>query len=136
MQAVATDASVPLFRPRVVLAESQLTLQQMQLRADWLRQRAFGEATHADIVVQGYRQPDGSLWRINQLVPVTSPALGLDQDLLVGRVEFGLAAHEGQVTKLRVAPIQAYTPNPGQVRIHKRHGGGGAPVWGGAGGIP
>jgi prophage tail gpP-like protein len=135
LQATASDPTVPRFRPRVWLAESQLSQACMQLRANWLRQSAFGQATHADIVVQGYRQPDGSLWRINQLVPVTAPSLGVDQDLLIARVEYGLSAAEGEVTRLRVAPAEAFTPDPGQVRIRKHKGQGGAPIWTGAGGI-
>ena len=137
MQAVAIDTTVPRYRPRVVLAESQLTQEGMQLRANWLRQSAYGNSTKADITVAGWRQPDGTLWTVNQLVPVTSPALGVDQDLLIARVEFELSAQSGRTTKLTLGPVEGYTPDPGQVRLHKRKGrgrGGNNPVWTGAGG--
>jgi len=137
MRVVAYDTDVPRYRPRVVLAESQLTLAGMQMRANWLRQAAFGHSVSADITVAGWRQADGSLWQRNQIIAVTSPTLGVDQDLLIARVEFALAAGTGRTTTLHVAPVQAYTPDPGQVKLHKHKGkghGGNCPNWQGAGG--
>ncbi len=139
LRAEADDASVPRYRPRVVIAESQLSLAQMQQRANWLRQRAFGMATSADITLAGWRQADGSLWQPNLTVPVTSSALGVDADLLIARVEFNLSAQSGRTTTLHVGPVQAFTPDPGAVRMHKAHGKrrrrGGCPTWHSAGGI-
>jgi prophage tail gpP-like protein len=136
MQATSHDGDVPRYRPRVVLAESQLTQAGMQLRANWLKQAAFGKSIAASITVAGWRQPDGTLWTVNQMVNVTSAALGVDQDLLIARVEFGLSASEGRITTLTVGPVQGFTPDPGQVRLRKKRGGKAAncPVWTGAGG--
>jgi prophage tail gpP-like protein len=137
MEAVAHDSTVPRYRPRVVLAESQLTAAGMQLRANWLRQAAYGNATKAEITVAGWRQPDGTLWTVNTLVPVTSPSLGVDQDLLIARVEFELSARAGRTTKLHVGPVEGFTPDPGEVKIHKKKGNGkgaNCPTWTGAGG--
>lgn len=136
-RAVALDPTVPRYRPRIVLAESMLTGAGLQLRANWLRQQAFGAGTRALITVQGWRQPDGTLWQVNQIVPVTAPALGVDQDLLIVGVEFAILLYEGRVTRLRVAPVAAFTPDPGAVKLHKKKGTkgkGGAPNWTGAGG--
>lgn len=135
MQAVALDTTVPRYRPRVVLAESQLTQAQMQLRANWMKQFAYGQGTKAQITLSGWRQPDGSLWRVNQIVPTTAPMLGVDQDLLVASVEFRLTEADGRISVLHVAPVEAFTPDPGQVRVHKKKGKGGAGnIWSGAGG--
>ncbi|MDT7952838.1 MAG: contractile injection system protein, VgrG/Pvc8 family [Acetobacteraceae bacterium] len=122
-RAAAHDPGVPRYRPRVTLAESQLTASGMQLRANWQRQYAFGQSLKATITVQGWRQPDGSLWAINQLVPVTSDFLGVDQDLLVVKVKYTLGERGGALTVLDVGPPEGYTPDPGQVRLHKaKHG--------------
>ena len=135
-RATATDSSVPRYRPRVVLAESQLTAAQMQLRANWLVQAAYGRATKADIVVAGWRQPDGTLWTVNQMVTVNSPSLGLAQDLLIAQVDYELTASTGRTTRLRVGPVQGFTPDPGAVRLRKTRGrGGNCPTWSGAGGF-
>ena len=66
---------------------------------------------------------------------MTSAALGVYQDLLIARVEFSLNASGGRTTALHVAPLEAYTPDPGQVKLHKHRGrGGNCPCWTGAGG--
>ncbi len=138
LRAEAVDSDVPRFRPKVVMAESQLSLLQMQQRANWLKQSAFGRATEADITVAGWRQADGTLWTRNRLVTVLSPTLGVSADLLIARAEFAITAQAGKVTTLHVGPVQAYTPDPGAVRLRKHrghgHGGrGGCPSWDGAG---
>jgi prophage tail gpP-like protein len=134
-EAKAHDAGVPRYRPRVVLAESQLTEAGMQLRANWLRQAAYGRATQAEITVPGWRQPDGTLWTVNQIASVASATLGVDQDLLIARAEFELTPQAGRVTKLHLGPVEGYTPDPGQVRLRKHKGKhSNCPIWTGAGG--
>ncbi|MBW4089892.1 MAG: hypothetical protein HIU82_02115 [Proteobacteria bacterium] len=141
-QASATDSLVPRFRPHVAMGETQMTQAQMQQRVNWMCAYAAGQATKATITVPGWRQPDGTLWQPNQIVAVTSDWLGIDQDLLAAQVEYGLSDNEGSTTTLTVGPIEGYTPDPGEVRLHKkkgtRHGkkGGGSGVnYSGAGGI-
>lgn len=139
-QASATDSGVPRFRPRVALGETQMTQGQMQTRVDWMCRYAAGQATKAEITVAGWRQPDGTLWRPNLIVPVESTYLGVDQDLLVVQVSYSLSPSAGTTCELTVAPVEGYTPDPGQVRIHKTRGrkgrGGGSGVnYSGAGGI-
>lgn len=124
-QATAHDAGVPRYRPHVSIAESQLSQAQMQLRANWQRQYAFGRSIQVTVGVRGYRQPDASLWCINQMVTVTSPRLGLDQDLLVAGVAFTLAEGRGRVTELTLGPPEGYTPDPGEVKLRKTHKSGG-----------
>ncbi|MDE1905023.1 MAG: hypothetical protein KGH75_01050 [Rhodospirillales bacterium] len=141
VEAVARDAGVPRFRPTVKMAESALSVAGMQARANWLASYAAGRATQAQITVPGYRQPDGTLWKINQVVPVDCQWLGVAQDLLVAAVEFKLSAALGEETVLTVGPVEGYTPNPAEVKLHrvgrgKRHGHKGSLVnWSGAGGI-
>ncbi|WP_428485944.1 phage baseplate assembly protein [Rhodopila sp.] len=139
MRASATDTGVPRYRLHVTLAESQLSLAQMQARANWQRQFAYGQATKASVKVQGFRQADGSLWQINQIVAVTAPWLEIDDDLLVAKVKFVLdATSNGHVTELELGPVAGYTPDPGEVKLKKtKHAGkgrGGGINWSGAGG--
>ena len=139
-EATATDPTVPRFRPRVQLGETQMTQAQLQTRVNWMRSYAAGQATKAQITVRGWRQPDGSLWQPNQIVPVSSAFLGVDQDLLAVSVEYGLSAAEGTTTTLTLGPPEGYAPDPGQVRLHKTkgrrgHGRGAGVNWSGAGGI-
>jgi prophage tail gpP-like protein len=127
--AVAHDAGVPRYRPHVTLAESQLDQAGMQLRANWQRAFAYGRSIQVHIEVQGWRQPDGSLWSLNQLMPVSAAWLGIDRDLLSARVEYVLDDKSGRTTRLMLGPIEGYTPDPGAVKLRKHHGrgkGGGA----------
>ena len=67
--------------------------------------------------MQGWRQPDGSLWSLNQLVPVSAAWLGIDRDLLSARVEYVLDDKTGRTTRLMLGPIEGYTPDPGAVKL-------------------
>ena len=125
---------MPRTRPRISIAESQLDLAGLQRRATWQRNFAFGQSTEADITVKGWRQPDGTLWRTNQLVSVSSRPLGVDQDLLVAGVQFNLSNGGGRTTALRLGPIEGYTPDPGQVKLRKHKGSSQSGInWTGAG---
>ena len=129
----AHDASVPRYRPRVVMAESQMGTPGMQARANWLRNHSAGVAIEADITVPGWRQRDGSLWRPNQLVSVTSPHLGVDRELLIVDAKWKIDK-SGRSTVLTVGPVSGYTPDPASIKTHKHKGGhgGGASGWSGA----
>ena len=132
MRAEAIDSGVPRFRLHVTYAESQLTLTQMQQRANWQKQFGYGRSIRGTITVQGFRQSDGKLWTPNQIVSCTVPWLEIDADLLVVKVRYAMDSTGGAVTHLDVGPIEGYTPDPGQVKAHKsgkhgrgRKGGGG-----------
>ncbi len=142
MKASAVDTSVPRYRPRVTMAEAQLDQAGMQRRANWERNFEFGRGTEAEITVKGWRQGGLSdttartpVWALNQLVSATVPALGIDQDLLIAGVTFRYNDREGQTTRLKLGPVEGYTPDPGQVKLHTRRGKKGktAPNWDGAG---
>jgi prophage tail gpP-like protein len=136
LRAEATDRDVPRYRPFASIAESQMTPQQMQQRANWQRNYAYGQSLKATVTVVGWRQPDGRLWTVNEMIPVTSPSLGVDQDLLIAETKFFLDDHGGRRTELLLGPVEGYTPDPGQVRIHKKgrgHKGGSGVNWDGFG---
>jgi prophage tail gpP-like protein len=118
----ADDLGVPRYRPHVSLAESQMSQAQMQLRANWQRAYAYGQSVKMHVTVQGWRQPDGTLWTLNQLVPLTSSYLGIDADLLAAEIEYLLRPHDGRTTRLLLGPIEGYTPDPGQVKTKKHKG--------------
>jgi prophage tail gpP-like protein len=127
--ASAHDAGVPRYRPHVSLAESQLTQAQTVLRANWQRAYGYGRSIQIHLSLAGWRQPNGSLWVLNQLVPVTSAYLGIDADMLVASVEYRLDAGTGRTTQLMLGPVEGYTPDPGEVKLKKhKHGKGGVAI--------
>jgi prophage tail gpP-like protein len=134
LRAVANDTSVPRYRPHISLAEAQLDAAGMQRRVNWERNFAAGRAAQATLVVPGWRQPDNTLWQVNQLISVTAPFAQCNQDLLVAETTFMSSATRGRETALRVGPVAGYTPDPGQVKLHVKKGkkGKSAPNWDGA----
>lgn len=112
----ATDPGCPRNRRYVEMAENPSSKDQAADRAKWRALHNFGASTEATITVTGWRQPDpsggpsGPLWDTNLLVPVTSPFLAIDRQLLIGKVEFQLDESGGRRTVLTVAPPEAFTP--------------------------
>ena len=55
--------------------------------------------------------------------------MSVDQDLLAARWQISLDDRGGHLTTLELGPIEGYTPDPGQVKLHrgrkgkKGHGG-------------
>ena len=124
VEGIANDTGCPRYRPHAMMGESQLTPDLATKRARWQAIVSTAQGTQAQITVPGWRQPDGSLWRINQIVPVTSPMLALDRPLLVASVGYTLSSSEGRRTHMTLGPVEGYTPDPAQVRLHKSKGGG------------
>jgi prophage tail gpP-like protein len=108
----AIDTGCPRYRPHVTMGEAALTSAQAAARAKWQALVATGKGSEANITVPGWRQPDNSLWVINQQVPVISPRLGLDRALLTASVTYSLRPGEGRRTTMVLGPPEAYTPDP------------------------
>jgi prophage tail gpP-like protein len=86
VEGTATDPGVPRYRPHVMMGESALDGPGAMRRAVWQAKYTAARGTQARIIVSGWRQSDGSLWRINHLVPVRIPFLSLDMELLIAGV--------------------------------------------------
>jgi prophage tail gpP-like protein len=119
IKGTASDPGCPRNRRFAEMAEHPATQPQADARAKWRAKHNFGISTKASITVQGWRQASapgdasGALWDTNLLVPVISPFLALDRQLLIGGVEFHLDEKDGRRTVLTVVPQDAYTPEPG-----------------------
>ena len=135
---IAYDHSVPRFRPHVIIAESALSADLAQKRAEWQAKYNNARGTQITIEVAGWRQSDGSLWKTNTLATVTSKFLQVDAELLIAGVTYSLRAGGGsgggRRTRLRLGPVGGYQPDPGQVKA-KKGGKGSAPDWNGVNSI-
>lgn len=64
-----------------------------------------GQFLKTTYTVQGWRQGNGELWKINSLVSVTDPILDLDNiTFLISKVSFSLNNDSGMTTTLEVVP--------------------------------
>jgi prophage tail gpP-like protein len=120
-RAEALDPAVPRYRPHVAMAESMLDQKGMQARVQWMARYAAGRATMAQVEVPGFHQTDGTLWQVNQLVACDIPYLAIAQDLLIVTVTYRLGK-DGARTELTLGSPEAYAPDPGQVKLHKKRG--------------
>ena len=108
---VATDAGVPLYRPHTIVAESSLDAGGAMARARWEAAVAYGRSVLVTVETPGWRQNDGSLWTLNTLVSVVSPALQLDAELLIVDVSYELS-ERGRITRLSLGPVEGFSPEP------------------------
>lgn len=112
----AVDKAVTRYRPLLIYGETQMTAEQAAARAAWEVRRRTGQAVKATIVVQGWRQVDGTLWDTDLTVAVTAPWLGLDNvSLVVASVEFQ-ADEGGTRTELGLTLGDAFLPTEQQAR--------------------
>ncbi|MBF8179664.1 phage baseplate assembly protein [Herminiimonas contaminans] len=106
--ASAKDDVINRYRPLIVIAEQHGSSPTFKQRAEWERNVRRGRSTIANIVVQGWTQKDGSLWRPNTIVSVQTHRLGIDQDLLIARCGYATDEREGSFTHLKVVHPSAF----------------------------
>lgn len=113
VSAVVEDAAVGRHRPWIQIADQGLDTAEAKVRAEWEMSVRLGRSMRIDATVNGWRErPDGPLWVPGRLVPVTDPYLGLeDRELLLVAVLWSLDAR-GTLTKLALAPREAFQPAP------------------------
>lgn len=106
----ARDPVVPRYRPLVILAEDEADGVTAQQRADWERTVRQGRANRATIRVQSWRQGGdaGALWAPGLRVPVTSPTLRLDAEMLIASVTYLKNEQDGTVCELEIADPRAF----------------------------
>lgn len=94
------------YRPLIVQAEDQGNGVTLKQRAEWERNVRLGRGNRATITVHGWQHSAG-LWEPNTLVPVRSPYLDVDADLLIASVAYTLD-EGGTRCELAVCMPQAF----------------------------
>jgi prophage tail gpP-like protein len=105
----ATDPAVKRNRPLIIYGDNVMDAQEAAKRAEYELRRRIGRSQRAHVTVQGWTQPDGTLWRIGDLVPITAPWLGLNESLAIAAVEF-LKDDGGTRTQLELTLPAAFMP--------------------------
>lgn len=117
VEAQATDVDVRrASRVLLVRPDKGYSTTDARRRADWEARTRAANAAKVSITVQGWRQPNQTLWPLNALVRVKAPRLmGVDGDMLISQVEYSYGAG-GQVTKMSLVRPDAFEPEP-QARV-------------------
>lgn len=108
----AADPAVTRKRVLQLMAENGGSAADAKARAAWEAATRLGKSLEATVTVQGWRQaPGAALWAPNLIVAVQAPSLALSGDLLITDVTLRLS-DAGTIAELRLAPADAYKPEP------------------------
>lgn len=84
----ASDAGVARYRPLIVMAEGTVDDGSSEDRAAYEAGVRRAKSLEVEVQVQGWFQPDGSLWEINERIFVDIGFLGVRRQMLVKKVTF------------------------------------------------
>lgn len=87
-QGKATDSGMGRYRPTVIISENAVDNDGAQKRAEFESTFRAAKAAQVNVVVRGWRQKDGSLWEVNQLVQIDIKSIGIKSQMLIQRVKF------------------------------------------------
>ncbi len=124
VQAEAVDEGVTRTdRVLLIRPDKGYSVADARRRADWEARIRAARSEAVNVTVQGWKQPNGSLWPVNALTYVKAPrAIGVDGNLLISQVDYSVG-EGGQVTQLRLVRPDAFTPEPQKATV-KASGGG------------
>ena len=105
--ASVSNSQITRHRPLELVAETQADAKRCQQRAEWEAANREAKARKISVTVQGWRQLDGDLWRINQRVRVSCPWMRVDDWWLVAAVAFSLD-DGGSLTELTLVGQKAF----------------------------
>lgn len=106
-QGKAFDSGITRHRPLIIQAEREGFDLDMKSRAEWeVRHRRFN-GTRVTYTVVGCEAAEGEFWKINTLVPVKDPKLGLARDMLISGLTI-LRDEQGTTSQVSVAASEAY----------------------------
>ncbi len=106
---VTRTTAADRYRPLIIMADSQADAKRCNEIAAWEASTREAKSKRITVVVQGWRQSDGSLWSINTLVRLRCPWVREDEDLLICACEYTLDASGGTTTRMQLTSPDAYT---------------------------
>jgi len=113
VQAQAVDEDVRrTHRTLLIRPDKGYNAADARRRADWEARVRAAKAVNPSITVQGWLQPNGTLWPLNALVTVKAPRMiRVDGEMLISEVEYSIGPG-GQLTRLSVVRPDAFLPEP------------------------
>lgn len=105
------DEGVRRTRVHIVRGEGDLDAKKAEDRARWEAATRSGQSSQLTYTVQGWRQENGALWAVNQLIAVKDKYLTVNGLFLISGVAFSLS-DRGSLTTLEVVPPSAFEIRP------------------------
>lgn len=100
---MATDSSVPFFRPKQIFDAEHSTPEPLKTLAEHHSSRAAAYAKQANIMTPGWRDQGGELWKPGYMVAVQAPYLHLEQDMMIESLVFS-QSDSGTFASLTLVP--------------------------------
>jgi prophage tail gpP-like protein len=117
-----TDEGVRKNRKLLIVAEGEMTLSAAKTRAQWESTVRNARATTISVTVTGWTQENGKLWRLNDLVELQAPKLGVSGTFLITETTFSQSSDAGTVTVLELRHKDAFSPEPIQKKTSDKIG--------------
>lgn len=111
----AKDSGVPRFRPKTLIADLSAEQGDAQKRAQWEATNRAADSEQLSLTVVGWRKgdsPRSPLWKVNELVGVRLPSVGIDQEMLIGAVSYLKSVSGGTECQMTLQRPDAYKPEP------------------------
>ncbi len=108
----AKDPSIKMFKPLFIIAGDSINQPDATLIAEWEATTRAARSEIVTIQVQGFSQPDGSLWELNRQCRVKHPFLFIDKTLLIQGLVFTQAEDTGSITEISLIRSDAFKPKP------------------------
>ncbi|MDR4485406.1 MAG: hypothetical protein R3B95_19775, partial [Nitrospirales bacterium] len=113
LEATVEDRGVKRNRTLYIRAEGTADLKKVQDRARWESSSRIGKSINLTLNVQGWRQGNGDLWKVNHLVLIKDPLLTVDGEFLISSVTYSLN-ESGTICTMTAVPKAAYELIPEQ----------------------
>lgn len=107
--AKSVDNNVRKGRQFVLVAESPGSGSEQKLRVDWERNVRKARARVYGATVNGFRNDNGNVWAINELVFVNDEFAGIHADMLINSVSFSINSDSGRSTILELVEKDAFS---------------------------
>lgn len=94
-------------RIMTITPEGGASIERCRQRAQWEAAARFGKAFTLSYTVVGWRQGNGDLWKVNELVQLTDDVNGIEGEYLISELTYSLG-DGGAQTVLRLVPPEAF----------------------------
>lgn len=108
IKAQAKDGQIGRYRPLLITGDSPDAAGSLGDRVKWEATVRAARSTQVEVVVQGFTQSTGELWRPNTLTHVLAEPLRIDDDMLIASVTYEVS-DRGTFTRLSLTRADAFT---------------------------
>ncbi len=112
-----TDASVPCYRPLLIVSEGQNKTAGCKKRAEFERASRAGQSLEVQYTIDSWESPMGHIWQSNRRIAVIDDYLKINAILLIAEVNWSTSLEQGSQTQLILKPPYAFLPEEAEPQL-------------------